>query len=191
MLQRNKFEKMYEEARTVRDDVKGQVQIMSASEQQLKETLAAHELEARRLAMAVSKAEREKACMARDVNALQLEGRELRAVIDDLQKAEAALKRSAAGLERERGRLERDLLRVHNERDMIGTQLVRRNDEIHLLHAKIDVLQNMIASGEEEYLQRVDDVRLLKLEVRPCPRGPRHGRGVAYAMAIPDVITLY
>ncbi|KAE8752086.1 hypothetical protein FOCC_FOCC001248 [Frankliniella occidentalis] len=118
------------------------------------------------MARALAKAEGDKACMAREVNGLQLRTRQLQGVIAGLEKTEVGLKRSIVELEGERDGLRRELRGVCNERDIIGTQLVRRNDEIHLLLAKIDVLQSILTSGEEEYVQRLDDIRLLKMEVR-------------------------
>lgn len=172
VLERNKLEKLYEEARTARDDLKAQAQLMGASTEQLREALHALELDGKRLSHALDKAEGEKACATRDLNAAQLRGRELEAVIADQEKAEAALKRSLAQLESERDALRRQLRGVHNERDIIGTQLVRRNDELDLLLAKVDVLQALLTSGQEEYVQRLDDIRLLKLEVAAAPPRP-------------------
>ncbi|KAJ1530885.1 hypothetical protein ONE63_005727 [Megalurothrips usitatus] len=139
---------------------------MSASEQQLKEILSAHEQDAKRLSRALAKADGDKVALSRELNGLQLRVRQLEAVVGDQEKSEAVLKHSVADLERERDAARRDLRGVQNDRDIIGTQLVRRNDEIHLLLAKIGVLQAMLTSGEEEYVQRLDDIRLLKLEVR-------------------------
>lgn len=52
------------------------------------------------------------------------------------------------------------------ERDVLGTQLVRRNDEISLLYNKIRVLEDIIQRGENQYAQRLEEIRLFKLEVQ-------------------------
>jgi len=52
------------------------------------------------------------------------------------------------------------------ERDILGTQLVRRNDELSLLHEKIRILQSTLHAGEAQYDQRLEDIRLLKLEIK-------------------------
>lgn len=44
------------------------------------------------------------------------------------------------------------------ERDILGTQLIRRNDEIGLLYEKIKILQTVIASGEVQYAERMSDI---------------------------------
>lgn len=53
-----------------------------------------------------------------------------------------------------------------NERDILGSQLVRRNDELALLYEKIKILQTTLHSGEAQYEQRLEDIRLLKIEIR-------------------------
>ncbi|KAK3530439.1 hypothetical protein QTP86_024351, partial [Hemibagrus guttatus] len=70
--------------------------------------------------------------------------------------------------------LPRDLVetlpKVISERDILGTQLVRRNDELSLLYEKIKIQQSILNKGEIQYNQRVEDIRLLKLEIRRLRR---------------------
>ena len=53
-----------------------------------------------------------------------------------------------------------------NERDILGTQLIRRNDELALLYEKIKIQQSTLNKGEVQYAQRLDDIRILKLEIK-------------------------
>jgi hypothetical protein len=53
-----------------------------------------------------------------------------------------------------------------NERDIQGTQLAKRNDELALLHEKIKILQTTLHEGEAQYGQRLEDIRLLKLDIK-------------------------
>lgn len=57
-----------------------------------------------------------------------------------------------------------------SERDILGTQLVRRNDELALLYEKIKIQQSMLNKGEIQYNQRVEDIRLLKMEIKKLRR---------------------
>ena len=50
---------------------------------------------------------------------------------------------------------------VINERDILGTQLIRRNDELALLAEKLKVQSQTISTGEIEYRERLEDVRVL------------------------------
>ena len=62
------------------------------------------------------------------------------------------------------------LLQVTKERDIVGAQLVRRNDEVSLLYDKINIIQTALRSGNAQYQQRLEDIRLLKLELRNLRR---------------------
>ena len=57
-----------------------------------------------------------------------------------------------------------------SERDILGTQLVRRNDELALLYEKIKIQQSTLNKGEIQYRQRLEDIRILKLEIRKLRR---------------------
>merc|ERR1712070_826899 len=59
---------------------------------------------------------------------------------------------------------------VINERDILGTQLIRRNDELALLYEKIKIQQSTLNKGEIQYRERMEDIRVLKLEIRKLRR---------------------
>ena len=54
---------------------------------------------------------------------------------------------------------------VVNERDILGTQLIRRNDELALLYEKIKIQQSTLRKGEAQYGERLQDIRILKLKL--------------------------
>jgi hypothetical protein len=53
-----------------------------------------------------------------------------------------------------------------NERDILGAQFVRKNNELSSLYEKLNILQSTLHEGEAQYDQRLEDIRLLKLEIR-------------------------
>lgn len=62
-------------------------------------------------------------------------------------------------------KIKKDYQNVINERDILGTQLIRRNDELALLYEKIKILQSTLARGEVQYQERLEDIRLLKFKI--------------------------
>lgn len=56
------------------------------------------------------------------------------------------------------------------ERDILGTQLIRRNDELALLYEKIKIQQSTLNKGEIQYRERIEDIRVLKLEIKKLRR---------------------
>merc|ERR1712134_192354 len=73
----------------------------------------------------------------------------------------------------ERKRQQKELEQVLTERDILGTQLVRRNDELALLHEKTKLQQSTLEKGEQHYKQRQDDIRVLRLELQKMRREKR------------------
>jgi len=63
----------------------------------------------------------------------------------------------------ERFQQQREYDVVINERDILGTQLIRRNDELALLYEKIKIQQSAISQGEIAYRERLEDLRVLRL----------------------------
>merc|ERR1711943_71761 len=54
---------------------------------------------------------------------------------------------------------------VTSERDILGTQLIRRNDELALLYEKIKIQQSTLQKGEIQYKERLDEIRQLKNKI--------------------------
>lgn len=59
---------------------------------------------------------------------------------------------------------------VIHERDILGTQLIRRNDELALLYEKIKIQQNALHNGEIQYQSKIEDIRLLLLKIKDLQR---------------------
>mmetsp|Transcript_9328 Transcript_9328/g.13812 ORF Transcript_9328/g.13812 Transcript_9328/m.13812 type:complete len:913 (+) Transcript_9328:192-2930(+) len=69
-----------------------------------------------------------------------------------------------ADLEREAQR--KELQQLVKERDILGTQLIRRNDEIALLYEKIKIQQSQLGKGSVAYNKRLDEIRQLSLTIK-------------------------
>ncbi|XP_030370286.1 cilia- and flagella-associated protein 58 [Scaptodrosophila lebanonensis] len=58
-----------------------------------------------------------------------------------------------------------ELEEMRKERNLVGLQMVRRNDEIVLIKEKLQIAQNALDNGTTQYNQRIEDIRLLKKEI--------------------------
>lgn len=67
---------------------------------------------------------------------------------------------------------------VINERDILGTQLIRRNDELALLYEKLKIQQSALKKGEAHYASRLDDIRLLRIKLRELARENSLTKGI-------------
>ena len=70
--------------------------------------------------------------------------------------------------ERLRQKKEYDI--VINERDILGTQLIRRNDELALLYEKIKIQQSTLNKGQIQYHDRLNEIRVLKIKLNDLKR---------------------
>ena len=52
------------------------------------------------------------------------------------------------------------------ERDTLGSQIVRRNDELSLVNEKLRVQEMALRKADAQYNERLEDIRVLKLEIR-------------------------
>ena len=69
-----------------------------------------------------------------------------------------------ADKERQRQRKECEV--VVNERDILGTQLIRRNEELGLLYEKIRIQKSTLQKGEQQYAARTREIAALKRRIR-------------------------
>merc|ERR1719262_950547 len=66
--------------------------------------------------------------------------------------------------EHDRNTQKRRYEEIISERDVLGTQLVRRNDELALLYEKIKIQQRTLQDGEITYKQRLEESRGLMIK---------------------------
>jgi chromosome segregation ATPase len=69
-----------------------------------------------------------------------------------------------ADKERQRQRKECEI--VVNERDILGTQLIRRNEELGLLYERIRIQKSTLQKGEQQYNTRLREIGALKRRIR-------------------------
>ncbi|KAJ8867396.1 hypothetical protein PR048_031197 [Dryococelus australis] len=85
--------------------------------------------------------------------------------IEQMQLEERKLQCAVQQGDEERHRQQTEIRQIMNERDILGTQLVRRNDELSLVYEKERTLQSTLSRGQEQYDQRLEDIRLLRIEI--------------------------
>jgi len=68
--------------------------------------------------------------------------------------------------EQERQAQQKELEGVIGERDILGAQLIRRNEELAWLYEKIKIQQSTLQKGEIQYKERVTEVNVLRGDIR-------------------------
>merc|ERR1712036_60087 len=75
------------------------------------------------------------------------------------------LESTIAEAETEKQSQQKEYEGVISERDILGTQLIRRNEELALLYEKIKIQQSTLQKGEIQYKDRVEEIKLLKTKI--------------------------
>ncbi|KAJ8715461.1 hypothetical protein PYW07_009943 [Mythimna separata] len=163
--ERNMLHKNYTEALDEIQDLKQKLKMLAYQIEQLKEDISGKESGLKTCEGLLAKCNKRNEQLRAEIQAGLVKLSEARADIAALRQEEARLNRIVQEGDAARAKLMKELEGLMNERDVVGAQLVRRNDEISLLYEKIRILEVTLQRGERQYEQRVEDIRLLRLEI--------------------------
>lgn len=167
---RNLYSKNLIEAQDEITEMKRKLKIMNHQIDQLKDEISGKEAQFTKTMLDFSKTQKEKDALKGDISIMKERQKESSAQLLDMEKEIARLQVIIREADNERKRQQKELDQVITERDILGTQLVRRNDELALLYEKIKLQQATMNKGESQYTQRMEDLRVLKLEIRKLQR---------------------
>ncbi|XP_048103061.1 cilia- and flagella-associated protein 58 [Alosa alosa] len=167
---RNLYSKNLIEAQDEITEMKRKLKIMNHQIDQLKEEINGKEAALVKEHLEFQRVEKEKEVLKAELQKLKQQALETKQFIDNQEAEERKLLKIIADADAERLRQKKELDQVISERDILGTQLVRRNDELALLYEKIKIQQSILSKGELQYSQRVEDLRLLKMEIKRLRR---------------------
>ncbi|XP_069362955.1 cilia- and flagella-associated protein 58-like [Maniola hyperantus] len=163
--ERNMLHKNYTEALDEIQDLKQKLKMLAYQIEQLKEDISGKETGLKFCESTLAKCNKKNEQLRTEIQAGLLKLSEAKAEITALRQEEARLNRIIQEGDTAKAKLVKELEGLINERDVVGAQLVRRNDEISLLYEKIRILEVTLHRGERQYEQRVEDIRLLRLEI--------------------------
>jgi len=160
---RNLYSKNLIESQDEIAEMKRKFKIMNHQIEQLKEEIDAKDQAFVKEHIEHSKADKEKDALKNHLMHVRKGVASAEITIKNFEAEVGKLNHIISEADAERFRQKREYDVVINERDILGTQLIRRNDELALLAEKLKVQQMTISNGEMEYRERLEDVRVLKL----------------------------
>uniref|UniRef100_H2ZK28 Cilia- and flagella-associated protein 58 central coiled coil domain-containing protein n=1 Tax=Ciona savignyi TaxID=51511 RepID=H2ZK28_CIOSA len=166
---RNLYSKNLIEAQDEITEMKRKLKIMNHQIDQLKEEITTKEAALVKVNLDHTRVEKEKEALKAELQRMKQQAAESKTQLEQMEKEVAKLQQVIRESDAERKRQMKELDQVISERDILGTQLVRRNDELALLYEKIKIQQSTLNKGEQ-YRQRLDDIRILKLEIKKLRR---------------------
>ena len=82
----------------------------------------------------------------------------------------ARLKYVITEAEQEKQKQRKDYEMVINERDILGTQLIKRNEELQVLYEKIKIQQSTLDKGEIYYQERIQEIFRIQNQISELKR---------------------
>ncbi|XP_026323170.1 cilia- and flagella-associated protein 58-like [Hyposmocoma kahamanoa] len=146
--ERNMLHKNYTEALDEIQDLKQKLKMLAYQIEQLKEDITGKETGLKTCEASLNKCHKKTEQLRNEIQMEQTKLSEARADISALRQEEARLNRIVNEGDAARAKLLKDLEGLMNERDVVGAQLVRRNDEISLLYEKIRILEVTLHRGK-------------------------------------------
>ncbi|XP_041065843.1 cilia- and flagella-associated protein 58 isoform X1 [Carcharodon carcharias] len=167
---RNLYSKNLIEAQDEIAEMKRKLKIMNHHIDQLKDEICSKEAALVKQNLEYQRIEKEKDTLKTELQKMKQQAQDTRIFIENQETEERKLLRIINEADTERIRQKKELDQIISERDILGTQLVRRNDELALLYEKIKIQHSMLNKGEIQYRQRVEDIRLLRMEIKKLRR---------------------
>mmetsp|Transcript_148054 Transcript_148054/g.258763 ORF Transcript_148054/g.258763 Transcript_148054/m.258763 type:complete len:891 (-) Transcript_148054:258-2930(-) len=167
---RNLYSKNLIEAHDEINEMKRKFKIMNHQIDQLKEEIATKEKALVEEHFAQKKTEKLVETLKGEIQYLKGQKESQQRKIQGLDQEINQLNQIIADCDAERAKQKKKLNHVMNERDILGTQLIRRNDELALLYEKIRIQQSTLNKGEIQYRDRLVDIRMLRLKIQELKR---------------------
>lgn len=183
--ERNLYAKNYNQLRSEITEMNRRFSIMLGQIKQLKEEIQSKERELVSEEALVNTLTKERKDHEIHIDAMKKKTEKRERTIDAYNVELHKLNQIIADADAEKNRQRRDHVNVMNERDILGTQLIKRNDELAQLYEKIRIQQSMLRKGEKQYNDRLRDIELLELRTSQLASELEKMR--AFAARLPDL----
>uniref|UniRef100_A0A3P9LTT2 Cilia and flagella associated protein 58 n=1 Tax=Oryzias latipes TaxID=8090 RepID=A0A3P9LTT2_ORYLA len=166
MSERNLYSKSIAEAQDEITELKRKIRTLSNQVSRLKEEISIKHQDCASSQAEHKRLDKENENLREELLSMKLQLEETKKHFDSQRAEQQNLHKIISDNDSEYTRLKGQLQQVTGERDSLGKQLLHRNDERSLLYEKIRIQQSILAKGDFHYKQRLEDIRLLKLEIK-------------------------
>lgn len=133
--------------------------------EQMKKIIDSKDLEILRQNKHIEKVEKEKQLILKEVQSLQVQLQHTRSEMKEKQMDCDRLTKSINESEDRNRALDKQLEGSNNQRDVLNVKLMEHAGEIAQLNEKLTNAQSALNRSEVQYANRLDDIRLLKIEI--------------------------
>ncbi|XP_061819203.1 cilia- and flagella-associated protein 58 [Nerophis lumbriciformis] len=168
--ERNHYSKNLVEAQDSISKLKIKMRSMANQMTQLKDEITAKELVIYKDQQHHKRLERDNEVLKADLKLIKQQLEEEMQRVENLKVEKEKLEKIIDDNQVEQTLTKKQLEQVIRERDNLGKQLLQRNEERTLLYEKIKIQISIISKRDFHHNQRMEDIRLLKLEIKRLRR---------------------
>ncbi|KAF7661063.1 hypothetical protein LDENG_00270080 [Lucifuga dentata] len=170
VAERNLYSKNLIEVQDEIAEIKRKMKTMSNHVTRLRDEISGKELALVKDQQEHKRLEKDNEALKGELQLMKQQLEETKQRADSHKAEQQKLHKLIADADAEQIRQKKQLEQVIRERDNLGKQLLRRNDERTLLHEKIRIQESILTKGDFHYNQQMEDIRLLKLEIKRLRR---------------------
>ncbi|KAI5082160.1 hypothetical protein GOP47_0001903 [Adiantum capillus-veneris] len=168
--ERNLLSKNLIDAQDEINELRRRIKVMNHQIEQMKEEINAKEVALIKEHFDFTKVEKERENLKQELGKAHQQIKEGELLIASHNANIENLNHIISEADDEKFRQKKELDIVKNERDILGTQLIRRNEELSLLYEKIKIQQSTLSKGQVQYRCRLNELRLLKIKLTELKR---------------------
>ncbi|XP_034093538.1 LOW QUALITY PROTEIN: cilia- and flagella-associated protein 58-like [Gymnodraco acuticeps] len=168
--ERNLYSKNLIEAQEEIAEMKRKMKTMDNQVTRLRDEITGKELALTKDQQEHKRLEKDNETLKGELQLMKLQLEETKQRVDSQKAEQLKLQKIIADADAEQIQQKKQLEQVIRERDNLVKQLLHRNDERALLYEKIRIQQSILSKGDFHYNQRMDDVRLLRVEIKRLRR---------------------
>lgn len=167
---RNLYTKNFLEAQDQITEKKRKLKIMNHQIEQLKEEISSKESKLMKKHIEIEDVTQEKVKLTSQVDELKLKNKKVGKALQTQKTEKQQLNVILQKVQHERTQQMKQYEEVMGERDMLATQVTRRDDELKLVYEKIKLQQSTLSRGEKQYQNRVEEIESLRAELTDLKR---------------------
>jgi chromosome segregation ATPase len=162
---RNIYSKTLLESNDEKDELRRKFKILEHQIIKLREEISSKNNSIRELTQQYTNLQEENSSNEQKKKRCEEKKKEKESYIRNYENQISKLKYYIASVEQERMKQKKEYEMVINDRDILGTQLIKRNEELASLYEKIKIQQSTLAKGEVQYQKKVLDINDIKLHI--------------------------
>jgi chromosome segregation ATPase len=163
---RNLYSKNLIESQEEIGEMKRKFKIMNHQIEQLKEEITAKDHSLVKEHFDHHKVDKEKEQLKNELTRIRKQIQQSEQIISNQESEIQKLSQIIQEADEERQRQQKEYDAVINERDILGSQLIRRSEELSTLYEKIKIQKSTLSKGEVQYQERVGEIELLKNRIK-------------------------